>query len=185
MLTLQQIINEADKLIPNLLSNTEKVTQINAINQDFFNVVKIPKTTTFTGMKGQPGYTLPNDVRAKNIDYVKVGLLNYRDLQTDNVRSTDNTFLFDDQSKTLTLSPAAYRDGLQGIVRYHRIATSVFSENNLSVNPDSPSEYHWSYVLALAAWIALTQDEISKATTFESQYKAAWNAAAQNYQKEG
>lgn len=184
MLTLQQIINEADTLIPNLLSTVDKVTQLNAINQDFFNVVKIPKLANFTGVKGQANYTLPNDVRAKNIDYVKLGLLTYRDLQSDNVNPTQNVFAFDDASSTLTLSPAAHGP-VPGVVRYHRIATTTFTSANLSAVPDAPTEYHWTYVPALAAWIAMTQDELIKATTFEAQYKTAWNAASQNYQKGG
>lgn len=184
MLTLQQIINEADILIPNLLTAADKVTQLNAINQDFFNVVKIPKVANFTGVKGQAAYTLPNDVRAKNIDYVKLGLIIYRDLQSDNVNPTDNVFTFDDATATLTLSPAAYGP-VPGVIRYHRIATTTFTSSNLNAVPDAPAEYHWTYVPALAAWIAMTQDEITKASVFESQYKSAWNAASQNYQKGG
>lgn len=184
MLTLQQIVTEADILIPNLLSTAEKVSQLNSINQDFFNVVKIPKVAKFNGIKGQADYVLPSDVRAKNIDYVKLGLLQYLDLQSDAVNQTQNTFSFDDSTYTLNISPAAYGT-VQGIVRYHRVATSTFLSTNLSVQPDAPQEYHWSYVLALAAWIALTQDELSKVATFEGQYRAAWNAASQNYQKEG
>jgi hypothetical protein len=184
MLTLQQIIDEVDKLIPNLLTNADKVTQLNAINQDFFNVVKIPKLATFAALKGQATYTLAHDVRAKNIDYVKCGLLNYRDMQSDNVRPTDNVFSFDDATKVLTLSPAPYQL-IQGFLRYHRIATSTFTGANLSAVPDAPAEYHGSYITALAAWIALTQDELVKASVFESQYKATWNAASQNYQQGG
>lgn len=183
MLTLKQIITEADILIPNLLSDAEKASQLNAINQDFFNVVKIPRIATFSTVKGQATYKLVNDVRAKNIDYIKVGLLQYLDLQTDVVTQMSNTFSFDDSSSTLNLSPAPYA-AVQGIVRYHRIATSTFLSSNLNATPDAPTEYHWTYVPALAAWIAMTQDEASKAATFDAQYKAAWNAAAQNYQKE-
>jgi hypothetical protein len=184
MLTLQQIITEADILIPNLLTGPEKVAQLNSINNDFFNVVKIPKLASFTGIKGQAVYVLPTDIRAKNIDYVKLGLLTYLDLQSDNVNPTQNVFSFDDASSTLTLSPAAY-GAVQGVVRYHRIAVTIFTSASLSAVPDAPAEYHWSYVPALAAWIALTQDELTKAATFEAQYKSAWNAASQNYQQGG
>lgn len=183
MLTLQQIIQEADILIPNLLSPAEKVAQLNSINQDFFNVVKIPRIAKFAAIKNQSDYVLPIDIRAKNIDYVKVGLLEYLDIQSDAVNQTQNTYAFDDDSATLSLSPAPYAD-VQGIVRYHRIATTTFTGSNLATSPDAPAEYHWTYVPALAAWIAMTQDEASKVATFEGQYKAAWNAAAQNYQKE-
>lgn len=184
MLTLQQIIDQADILIPNVQTTADKVTQLNAINNDFFNLVKIPNLAYFNGIKGQANYALSADVRAKNIDYVKAGLLQYRKLDADLVRLTDNTFNYDDESNTLILSPAPYRNGLQGIVRYHLVATTVFNSSNLNIQPDAPAEYHWTYVPALAAWIAQTQDEIAKVATFEAQCKTAWNVAAQNYQKE-
>jgi len=184
MLTLQQIITEADILVPNVLAIGDKVAQLNAINHDFFNVVKIPKLARFTGVAGQSDYVLPNDARAKNIDLVKCGLLQYRDLQTDGVMPAQNNYSFDDFTRMLTLSPAPYQNGLQGICRFHRIATTVFSPTSLNVNPDAPAEYHWSYVPALAAWMANTQDDGVKAAIYTDQYKAAWNVAAQNYQKE-
>lgn len=183
MVTIKNIIDEADILVPNLLSDADKVTQLNAINQDFFTLIKIPKLARFSATSGEPGYTLPADVRAKNIDLVKVGLLQYLDLQSDSVTPTQNTFDYNDENNSLTLSPAPYQNGLQGIVRYHRIATTTFTSSNLEVTPDAPAEYHWTYVPALAAWIALTQDDSDKATLYEAQYKTAWNVAAQNYQK--
>lgn len=183
MLTLQQIIGEADLLVPNTVSTPDKVTQINAINQDFFNAVKIPKVGRFSGVLGQANYTLPSDVREKNIDLVECGLLKYRDLMSEDVSPTQNNWSFDDITNTLTLSPAPYRNGLPGIVRYHRLATSTFVSGNLTAQPDAPAEYHWTYVAALCAWLALTQDDASKAALYEGQYKSAWNVAAQNYQK--
>lgn len=183
MLVLQQIITEADILVPNVLATGEKVAQLNAINSDFFNVVKIPKLARFTGIQGQTDYVLPNDVQAKNIDMVKCGLLQYRDLQTDGVLPTQNNYSFDDTNKSLTLSPAPYQNGLQGICRYHRIATTTFTSGSLNAYPDAPAEYHWTYVPALAAWMANTQDDGIKAAILTDQYKAAWNVASQNYQK--
>lgn len=183
MLTLKNIIDEADILVPNLMSDAEKVTQLNAINQDFFNVVKIPKVTIFSGAAGQTDYVLPEDVRAKNIDLVEAGLLKYRDLLSDIVTPVQNTFAFDDSNQTLTLSPAPYQNGLQGIVRFFRVATTIFKSSNIDAVPDAPAEYHWTYVPALAAWIANTQDDGMKASIFEGQYRSAWNTAAQNYVK--
>lgn len=184
MLTIQQIITEADILVPNVLSTADKVSQLNAINNDFFTVVKIPKLARFVGIQGQIDYVLPNDVRAKNVDLVKCGLLQYRDLQTDGVLPVHNNYSFDDSSHILTLSPAPYQNGLQGICRYHWIATTTFTNSSLNAYPDAPAEYHWTYVPALAAWMANTQDDGVKAAILADQYKAAWNVAAQNYRKE-
>lgn len=181
-LTLQQIITEADILAPNGVGTADKVLQLNAINGDFFNVVKIPATHRFAGDVAQTDYTLPAAVREKNIDLVQIGLLTYRNLQREAVAPTDITFSFDDASHTLTLSPAPYQSGLQGIVRYHRIATTTFTSDNLAASPDAPEEYHWSFVLGLAAKLAAAEDDAAKAANYEAEKLAAWNTAAQNYQ---
>lgn len=94
---------------------------------------------------------------------------------------TQNVYSFDDQSHTLFLFPAPYTD-LQGFLRYSWIGSTVFTANNLNAVPDAPEEYHWTYIPALAAYLAHTQDDSVKAANYESQYKAAWNVAAQNYQ---
>lgn len=182
-LTIQQIITEADILVPNVLSTADKVLQLNQINQDFFNIVKIPKVSSFTTTVSS-SYTLPNVVRSKNIDYVKVGVLKYRDQLTDAVSPLQNVFTYDDDTHTLTLSPAPYQSGLPGIVRYHRIATTTFTPSVLSTVPDAPEEYHWTFIPALASWMANTLDDTVKGAFYEVQYRDAWNSAAAGYQKE-
>lgn len=182
-MNISEIIAEADLLVPNIVPIGDKVSQLNAINNDFFNVVKIPKLARFTGMVGQIEYILAPDVRQKNIDLVELGLLKYMDLQTDNVNPTQITYSFDDETSKLNLSPSPYRNALPGVVRYHRIGTTTFLVNNLASVPDAPGEYHWTFVPALAAWLASTQDDSAKAAAYTGQYITAWNVAAQNYQK--
>jgi len=179
-MNLQEIIEEADILVPNEIPTADKVMQLNAINQDFFNVVKIPKLYRFTGTAADE-YTLPSDVREKNIDYAQIGVLKYRSLDSDIVAPLQNVFSFDDETSKLTLSPAPYTSGLQGIVRYYRIATTTFVSTNLNVTPDAPAEYHWTFVPALASWLANTQNDSGNAANYEAQYRSAWNTAAQNY----
>ncbi|MED5019336.1 hypothetical protein P9847_18705 [Paenibacillus chibensis] len=181
---LSEIINQADMLVPNGAGTADKVIQLNAINQDFFNVVKIPKITRFTCIPAQSDYELPADVRQKNIDKVLVGMFQYQSLDRNNVTPAQNVYTFDDQTHKLSLFPAPYADQ-EGFLRYHRISTTVFAADKLEVAPDAPEEYHWSYVPALAAYLAHTQDDSVKAANYESLYKATWNVAAQNYQAEG
>lgn len=180
MLTLQQIIGEAYTLVPNEVPTTEQIVWLNAINQDFFNVVKIPKIYRFTTTSGG-SYALPVDVRQKNIDYVQIGVLKYRDLDENQIAPLQNAYSFDDVSKTLTLSPAPYQSGLQGIVRYYRIATTTFLTSNMNAVPDAPEEFHWTYIPALASYLANTQDDTSNAANYENMYKNAWAVAVQNY----
>lgn len=180
-MNIEDIIKEADILVPNEVPTADKIVWLNAINQDFFNVVKIPKITKFNCTDIKQDYILPNDVRSKNIDLVMVGMFRYQSLDRDAVTPAQNAYSFDDVSHTLSIYPAPYSD-LQGILRYRRIGTTTFVSTNLKVDPDTPEEYHWTFIPALSAYIANTQDDGVKASNYESQYKAAWNVAAQNYQ---
>lgn len=182
---IQEIITEADILVPNSVAIGDKIVVLNSINHDFFNVVKIPRIVRFTSTISQGAYTLATDVRGKNIDLVFVGLLEYRSLDSQDVNPTQNMFTFDDTTHEIMLSPAPYKTGMQGTVRSRRISTTTFTIGGVAAqSPDAPEEYHWTYVPALAAYLANTQDDAGKAANYEAQYKAAWNVAAQNYQKE-
>lgn len=181
---ISEILSQADLLVPNEVTTLDKLLQLTAINQDFFNVVKIPKIARFSCVPAQTDYTLTADVRQKNIDKLLVGMYQYQSLDRDDVTPAQNAYSFDDQTHTLSLYPAPYTD-LQGFLRYHRIGMTVFDAGNLDAVPDAPEEYHWTYIPALAAYLAHTQDDAVKAANYESQYKSAWNVAAQNHQAGG
>ena len=179
-----EIINEADLLVPNEVPLADKIIVLNSLNHDFFNVVKIPRTTSFVPVKDNDMYTLSSEVRLKNIDLVMCGVVKYKELLPTAPNPMQNTFTYDDSTYKLTLRPAPYQNGLQSLVRYSRIATTTFSAVNLNVSPDMPEEYHYSLVLGLASYLAQTQDDAVKASNYENQYKVMWNVAAQNYAKE-
>lgn len=180
-MNINEIISEADMLVPNEVPVADKVIWLNALNQDFFNVVKIPKIARFACVAAQTDYVLPSDVRSKNIDLVLIGMFPYKSLDRDAVMPAQNAYSFADDSKTLSLYPAPYTN-LQGFLRYYRIATTNFTVANTVAVPDAPEEYHWTYIPALATFIANSQDDAVKAANYEGQYKAAWNVAAQNHQ---
>lgn len=180
-MNLQSIISEADILVPNEVDTGDKLIVLDSLNRDFFNVVKIPRIVPFTPVKDQANYTLPTDVRLKNIDLIMCGVIKYKELMPNTPNPLQNTYTFDDSTYVLTLRPAPYQAGLQAIVRYNRIATTTFEFSNLLATPDSPLEYHYSLVLGLAAYLAQTQDDGVKAGNYENQYKSMWNVASQNY----
>lgn len=180
-MNINDIISEADMLVPNDVPVADKVIWLNALNQDFFNVVKIPKIVKFDCIAGQEEYTLPADVRQKNIDLVMIGMFPYRSLDRDDITPAQNAYAFDDTTKKLSLFPAPYGN-LKGFLRYRRIATTTLTTSFLSLPPDAPEEYHWTFIPALASMLANSQDDMTKAANYENQYKAAWNVAAQNYQ---
>lgn len=180
-MNIQTVIEEADILVPNEVDIADKVVWLNALNQDFFNVVKIPRVLSLAPVKDQATYSISTEVRLKNIDLVMVGIIKYHELIPGITNPLQNTYTFDDSTHVLTLRPAPYAIGLQGVLRYSRIATTTFVSGNLNAVPDAPEEYHWSFIPGLASFLANTQDDVIKAGNYEQQYKAAWNVAAQNY----
>lgn len=183
-MNINSIINEADILVPNDVPIADKVAALNGFNQDFFNVVKIPNIVTFLPIKDQRGYQINSSVRSKNIDFVMVGVVKYHELNTETPHPMQNTYYYTDITNTLNLLPSPYQEGLEGFIRYRMIATSNFTSSNLDVTPDAPPEYHWTFVIALASYLANTQDDAIKASNYENQYKSSWNVAAQNYDRE-
>lgn len=174
---ISEIISEADVLVPNAFTTSEKIPWLNAINQEFFDVVKIPKYATFNP---SPSVTLPSDIRAKNIDYLRIGNIRYRNFLTEDVKPKELHFIFDDESSTLTLSSVG--DGM-GQIRYFRIPTSIFTTSNLNAEPDAPLEYHWIYVVGLCERIAKANGDTVRANNYGQDYQNALRVAAQNYAK--
>lgn len=180
-MNIQQIVDEADILVPNELSSAEKIVFLNNIHQDFFNVVKISRILNFSVVKDQSNYVIDIGVREKNIDVVHVGVIKYKRLLSNTPNPLQNTYVFDDISHSINLSPAPYQEGIQGLMKYYYISTINFSGSDLTVTPDAPLEYHWTYSIALASYVANAMDDAGKSAMYETQYKAAWNKAAQNY----
>ncbi|OME12779.1 phage adaptor protein [Paenibacillus odorifer] len=178
---INEIISEADMLVPNEVPTADKVMWLNALNQDFFNVVKIPRVISLIPVVDQATYTLSTEVRLKNIDLLTVGLIKYKELLPTAPNPLQNTYTFDDSTHTLTLRPAPYSSGLQGVLRYSRIATTNFTASNLSAVPEAPEEYHFSFYIGLASYIAYAMDDLTKGTKYEAQYLKVWNTAGEQY----
>lgn len=179
---LSDIIAEADIRVPNEFTEPNKTDWLNEINQQFFDVVKIPQIETFTAAKGTSEYTLGAGIRSKNIDRVFVGNAVYDSFQYGNIKPGRGFWTFDDTTHKLKLSPSPLSNA--GVVRYFLIGTTTFLSSNLTVSPDAPSEYHWLYVLGLCERIAKAQNDVDLGNNYATDFINGLNVAAQNYAKE-
>lgn len=185
-LILSEIIAEADELVPNEYSSNEKLPWLNAINQEFFDVVKIPFVEFFKSVKGVDNYSLLGNIKEKDITKVMIGNLKYRSFNYEDVQPAQNWFIYDGSLKLLTLSAPPPQDGIRGLIRYFQSPVKVFGSGNVNTfTPDAPEEYHWIYVIGLAEYIAKANEEDEKAQNYGIQYRNALTTAAQNFQKEG
>lgn len=185
-LTLEQLINESGVLVSNEYSIAEKVVWLNALNHEFFDMVKIPQTEQFTSVAGTKTYTLTGTIKEKDIDKVMAGTLKYRSLNYEDVQPAQNWYTFNETTRVLTLSSAPSQSGKISILRYAKSASTTFTTGGIATQtPDAPDEYHWIFVLGLAEYIAKAGEEAEKAQNYGDQYRNALQVAAQNYQKEG
>lgn len=186
-MNLAKIISEADGRVTNNFTSDQKLMWLNEINQEFFDVVKIPKAATFTTVSGQssvvltlPSNYIPTDVRGKNIDKVHVGKAIYPSFLYNDVSPGHNYHTFDEETNTLTIVPTPTAV-ISGIVKYFRIATTAFLAGGTDAEPDAPDEYHWIYVLGLCERIANAMDDVPRASTYGQQYRGQLSVAQANF----
>lgn len=184
-LTLQQIMDQADALMENPFTTTKKVDWLNQINQEFFEIVKVPLATTLALIAAQTDYVMTSAVRARNIRSVMNGFTSYMSVQYgDGATAGRNTWSYNDTTNTLSLSPAPAASG-SGVIRYFARAATNFVPATLTATPDAPEEYHWLYVSGLAEKIAKASDDVAKANNFSTEYQSGLMIAQQNYQAKG
>lgn len=179
MLTLNEIIEEADIRVPNSFSTPEKIDWLNQVNQEFFDVVKIPDIKTFAPTGSVSTFVLTSDVKAKNITKVRTNNTIYKSMLYENVSPGHNYFVYNDASNSITLTPAPKAGN--GFVVYNKISTSNYTTSDLTDTPDAPSEYHWIYILGLAERIAKAMNDVTLANNYAADYRNNLMLAQQNY----
>lgn len=179
-LTLNDIITEADILVPNAFGTSTKIGWLNEINTEFFEVVKIPNFATFTTVASTAGYTLTGAIRGKNIARVQVGTTLYPSFLFETVSPGTNYHLFTDSTLLLTLASTPTQV-LSGTVKYFQTASTTFVSSTLTAAPDAPAEYHWIYILGLCAKIAKAIPDVTLGNNYTADYNANLLVAQQNY----
>jgi hypothetical protein len=182
VLTIEQIFAEVDTLVPNFFDAAKKVTWINEINKEFFEVVKIPLVHQFVTEGGISSYDLPSTARSNNVIRVQVGSTLYNSMQYEDVRPGHNFWVVDDATQKMQLNPKPSLTGQVGVVNYHKISTKTFLTSTISADkPDAPEEYHWSYVLGLCERVAKAMNDVTLANNFGNDYRSQLSLAQQNY----
>jgi hypothetical protein len=178
-MNLAYILDEADVRIPNVFASAIKVDWLNEVNYEFFDIVKIPKTTTILLDGVKDTYSIPANLREKNVRKVAVGSGFYRSMIYDDISASVNYYTVDDTNSQMTFVPKP-RSG-SAIVVYDQMGTVPFTVSNLTVSPEAPPEYHWIYVLGLCVRIAKAMNDVVLANNYENDYKGNLSVAQQNF----
>lgn len=176
---IKTIIEEADIRVPNAFSNDQKVDWLNEVNNEFFDIVKIPKVHSMATDGVLTQFTVPTDMREKNIRKVVVGSTFYRSMIYENVTTSFNYYILDEATNKLALEPKPPVSKL--IVIYDQIATNPFLASNLTMEPSAPKEYHWLFILGLAVRIAKAMNDAGLANNYENDFKNNLAVAQQNF----
>lgn len=180
MLTLQQIIQEADVRVPNPFDNAQKISWLNEINLEFFEIVRIPKVYRFMIVCGTETYTLPSVIRSHAIETVRNQTVLYESLQYEKVQPGRNYWIVDDDTHTLTLFPKPSVE-VEALISYRKKAESTYLTSNLSAIPDAPTEFHWAYILALCERIAKAMNDVTLANNYANDYRGQLSIAQERY----
>lgn len=180
-LTIKQIMDEADVRVQNSLNTADKVSFLNQVNLEFFDVVKMPQAVVIPIATGVSQIST-NGILGKNIDRVLVGKAIYDSMQYTLVQPGRNFWTFDDFTGRISLNPAP-ASAVDMVIRYYRKPITTFLSTGLTVVPDAPEEYHWIYILGLCERIAKAMDDVGKGNNYASDYKSALMVAQQNFQR--
>ena len=189
MLTLRQIIDEVDNLVPNPFDDATKVAWLNQINKDFFEIVKIPLVVQFPTTSGTSPYVIPREAKSRNIARVQVGDTLYASMQYEEVNPGNNYWIVnddeDDTFQYIHLEPKPYATGKVCVVIYHMTTRRTFTTVFISVDkPEAPEEHHWTYVLGLCERVAKAMNDVTLANNYGNDYRAQLLIAQQNYARQ-
>jgi hypothetical protein len=178
-MNLRTIIDEADIRVPNAFPDDQKVDWLNEVNYEFFDVVKMPKSTSVATDGTTNQFTIPTDVREKNIRKVVVGSNYYRSIVYEDITAAFNYYTIDEVNNKITFTPKPPAGA--AVIVYDRMGVTPFVSTTLTAIPDAPTEYHWIYVLGLATRIAKAMNDVVLANNYDSDYKGNLSIAQQNF----
>lgn len=170
MLSIQEIINEADIRVPNPFDSSQKVTWLNEVNNEFFEIVRIPKVYRFLIVGGTDTYNMPPSVNSQLVEIVRNQSVLYESVQYEVVSPGRSSWFIDDDTKKLILYPRPSING-EGVVLYRKQADTSFLLSNLTARPDAPPKYHWAYILGLCERIAKAMNDVTLANNYASDYR--------------
>lgn len=185
--TYQQIITEADTLVPNASGIDDKCGWLNEVNAMFFEVVLIPQAVKFTTVPASPTVSLSaaaTPLKARKVDRVIVGTVKYLDFLHRDVPPGQSYFTIDDSgaTSTITLTPNP-PTAQQSIIRYFKVAGSPITASNYAATAmDAPGEYGWIYVLGLAERIAKAIPDVALANNYAADFQRQLLIAKQSFQ---
>jgi hypothetical protein len=178
-MNLQTIIDEADIRVPNAFANEQKVDWLNEVNYEFFDIVKIPKSVNVTLDGLANTFTVPADLREKNVRKVVVGSNFYRLMIYEDITAAFNYYMIDDVASRITLTPKPPAGN--AVIVYDKMGVVPFASTELSAAPDAPAEYHWIFILGLCVRIAKAMNDVTLANNYDNDYKSNLSIAQQNF----
>lgn len=178
--TLQQIIKEADVRVPNPFDIAQKISWLNEINVEFFEIVRIPKVFRFMITGGTDTYSLPPTIRSHAIENVRNQSVMYESIQYEKVQPGRNYWNLDDDTQQLTLFPRPTVNA-EAIISYRKKTESIYLTSDLSAKPDAPIEFHWAYILALCERIAKAMNDVPLANNYANDYRGQLSLAQERY----
>lgn len=174
---LEEVLDGVNVRIKNNYTTSQKILWLNEVHCEFYDFVKMPGVHMANVSSG--GFTVPENAREKDISTLMVNSDRYESLAfAKDFNTKKNYYLIADGKITLEPPPP---NGSKVFMKYHKAPTKSYATNELSIELEQPVEYHWVYILGIAARVAKAQGDVTLANNLDADYKNGLRMAQQNY----
>lgn len=179
-MNLQEILTQIDERVPNTVTTARKVQILNEKQNHLFREFPVPDAVDrFETLAGQAFYSLPSDCAPDQIRTLLVGGVPYvyRSLNDE----YDGRPFWTTVQGTLMLypTPADVRE----VQIYYTPRANTLSENNLTVEPSFPSDYHMLLVYSGCVEVAKLNMDANLANVYQADYDELFKTARRHLNK--
>ena len=166
-MTLEELLQDVDLLVPNSIALDVKVRFMNQVQNQLFRDYDVSKSSyVFTLIPGEELYPLPEDCPEDMIRSVVVEGRTYELANTED-SITDETYFV--HSGLLTIIPSPQKEG-KGMVHYLRRPRKI-NEYVLEREPDFPRDYHELLSYGCAIRVARIEQDYEQLSVLEGEFQ--------------
>lgn len=164
---LQDILEEADMLAPNAVSQDRKIRYINEIQRRIYRDYPLNLVSYFFyTVANQTNYTLPSDCNEENIEaiFIDNNEWYYHTMEDKSVNGYG--YFIENGDIILAQTPTTQ---MEGYITYRQAPADLTATDLPNEVPFMP-DYHELYVLGLAAKLAMLQGNFGDAEQYEVRF---------------
>lgn len=183
-LTLRQIVDMADKRVPNTETDDTKVTYLNQLQLQLFRKFKFPEEMEkIQTVKNQALYTLPSYIEPSRIVSIVVTdfdgsnptLYTYKS-NMDELTGNKYYFVRTESSNMIRIYETPDITGDLIMINYQQSANTL-SSSDMTISPKFSKDYHMLFVYGLCRELAEINNDVTLANNYDTKYRELYKDA--------